>query len=148
MSQSEHARVLVALRDAEHVNNLMKLACQMADVMKADLTALHVVEVAPTLPLDADSEILDRPGKQVLSLAREVALENHRTISTLLLRARKAGEAVVDEAQGQGADLLIVGYHHKPGLSEVLLGSTVQYVAHHAPCRILVQIAPLNGHAR
>jgi hypothetical protein len=59
--------VMVALRDAEHVDSLMKVACKLSNGAKSNLVALHVLEVAPTLPLDADPEILDRPGKQVLS---------------------------------------------------------------------------------
>ena len=45
-------------------------------------------------------------------------------------------------AKEQGVDLLVMG-HHKPhphALSETLLGGIVRYVAHHAPCRVIVQI--------
>ena len=142
-------KVMVALREGKHVDSLIKLACEMSSGMKSDLIALHVVEVAPGLPLDADAEILDRPGKQVLSLARKAASDNFsKQISTRLVRAREAGRAIVDEAQDQGVELLIMGYHQKHGLSEVLLGSTTQYVARHAPCRVIVQIPPLNGRHR
>ncbi len=134
-------KVMVALRDAEHVDDLMKLACQMAKGMEAELIALHVVEVAPALPLDADDELLDRPGKAILSRAKLAASGMIPTaVVTRLVRARRAGEAIVDEAKEQVVELLIMGYHHKLGLTEVLLGSTVQHVAHHAPCRLIVQI--------
>jgi len=121
----------------------MKLACQLGKGMDADLIALHVVEVAPTLPLSADSEILDRPGKEILVRAHHVA-ETYK-ISTRLVRAREAGEAIVGEARDLGAELLVLGYHRKSGFAEVLLGSNVQYVAHHAPCRVVVQILPRDG---
>lgn len=139
-------KVMVALRDADHVESLVKLACAMAKGMGADLTALHVVEVAPGLPLDADDDVLDRPGKQVLSLARRAASENFfGEVSSRLLRARHAGEAIVGEAKDQGVELLILGYHHKSGVTEVLLGSTVRYTARHAPCRVIVEIPPVTG---
>ena len=106
--------VMVALRDAEHVGSLVKLACEMSNGMKSDLIALHVVEVPPGLPLDADAEILDRPAKQVLSLARKAAAENFsKQISTRLVRAREVGRTIVDEAREQRVELLIMGYHHK-----------------------------------
>jgi hypothetical protein len=67
------ARVMVAIRDPEHVDDLVKLACQMTKGIGAELTGLNVVEVAPALPLDADSDLLDRPGKEALKRAEKVA---------------------------------------------------------------------------
>jgi basic amino acid/polyamine antiporter, APA family len=137
----EEPKVMVALRDAETAGSLTKLACQMANLMGTGVMAAHVVEVAAGLPLDAEDELLDRPGMQVLSLARQIASNNFSMrLTTKLLRARHAGEAIVDEAAEKGIELLVVGYHHNHRLAETLLGSTVQYVSHHAPCKVLVQI--------
>ncbi len=139
-------RVIVALKEIEHVDSLVRLACEMATSMEADLTAVQVVEVAAGLPLDADAEILDHPGKEVLQHARDAALKlGGRTIETRLLRAREAGWALVDEALDQRADLLVVGYSRKRStdiLERLLLGSTVEYVAKHTPCRMIVQVLP------
>jgi nucleotide-binding universal stress UspA family protein len=136
------AKVLVALRDADHVDGLMRLAWDMSKGMNADVTALNVVEVGPGLPLDAESEVLDKSGKEALARAQESAKESSRELSTRLVRARDAGHAIVHEAEEEGDDLLILGYHHKPALEEAFLGSTVRYVARHAPCRTLVEILP------
>lgn len=145
----EEPKVMVALRDAETAGSLTKLGCQMASLMGTTLAALHVVEIAPGLPLDAEDEILDRPGKQVLALARQIASSNFSMrISTKLLRARHVGEAIVGEAAEKGIELLIVGFHQDHRLSEKLLGSTVQYVSRHSPCKVLVQIPPPKMHAK
>jgi nucleotide-binding universal stress UspA family protein len=133
--------VIVALRDSDSVDGLVKLACQVTAGMDAELMALHVVEVTPGLPLDADAELLDEPGKHILSRARQVASETcSRQMATQLVRARDAGEAIVGEANDRNAELLVMGYHGRHGLGEILLGSTVQYVSHHARCRLIVQI--------
>lgn len=133
--------VMVALRDSESVEGLVTLACQITAGMEAELVALHVVEVTPGLPLDADAEVLDEPGKQILARARQVVSEGcSRQLTTQLVRARHAGDAIVGEAKDRNAELLVMGYHGRHGLGEILLGSTVQYVSHHAPCRVIVQI--------
>ncbi len=138
-------KVMVALRDAESVRSLVTLACGMAKGMNADLIALHVVEIPMSTPLDADDEIIDRSGKQILSLARVAASGCFsKSILTRLVRARQAGEAIVDEAKEQGIDLLIMGYYQPHRIGEVLLGSVVQHVARHAPCRVMVQIPPVH----
>jgi APA family basic amino acid/polyamine antiporter len=137
------AKVLVALRDAESVESLVTLACQISSGMEAELTALHVVEIPMATPLEAEEEMLDRPGREILDHARKYAADCFsRPIVTKLLRARQAGEAIVGEASEQGIDTLVVGHHQPHTLGEILLGSTVQYVVRHAPCRVIVQIPP------
>lgn len=138
------SKVMVALRDMTSVESLVTLACQLANGMDADLTALHVVVVPRVTELDAGDETLDHAGKELLRQARCVAETHARNLSTELLRAREVGEAIVGEAKDQGVGLLVIG-HHKPhphSISESFLGSTVRYVAHHAPCRVIVQIPP------
>ena len=137
-------KVLVALRDADSAEGLVSLACKLYQGMEADITALHVVEVPAVTPLEADDESLDRPGKKILANGERAAKKFGTKLSTRLLHARQAGEAIVGEAKEQGVELLVVG-HHKArarSLGEFLLGSTAQYVAHHAPCRVLIQIPP------
>jgi len=107
-------------------------------VMEAELTAIHVTEVGPGLPLDIDVEVLDQAGKEILSRARQIAAQNSVSIATRLLRAHHAGQALVSEATDQKIDLLIMGYHCRQGVAE-MFGSTVRYVAQHAPCRVLVE---------
>lgn len=136
-------RVMVALRDAEAVEALVRLACQLSNGMGSELTALHVVEVPMVTPLEADDEVLDHAGKELLAHAQRVAGEGFsKKITTRLLRARQAGEAIVGEVEDQGIELLIMGYHRPHTLGAVLLGTTIQYVTHHAPCRVIVQISP------
>ena len=136
------ARVMVALHDSASVESLVNLACHLSQTMDADLVALYVVELPPVTPLDALDESIDRSGKELLAQAARMAGKLSMSLSHVLLRAREAGEAIVGAAKERGADLLIIG-HHKPHphpVGETLLGGVVQYVAHHAPCRVIVQI--------
>jgi nucleotide-binding universal stress UspA family protein len=141
-------QVMVAIASADSVESLTTLACQLADGMDAEVSALHVVEVPLLTPLDADEDALDHPGKELLAQAKCVAERFSRHLSTELVRAREVGETIVGEAKDQRVELLVLGHqqpraHH---LSEPLLGGTVRYVAHHAPCRVIVQI-PAPEHA-
>jgi nucleotide-binding universal stress UspA family protein len=135
-------KVIVALRDPESVESLMTLAIHLSNSMDAELVALHVVEVPLATPIEAEDEILDQAGKEILAAATRGAERSSKKLSTELLRAREVGEAIVGEAKDQGAELLIVGHRgsHPSALGELLLGSTAQYVAHHAPCRVIIQI--------
>jgi len=137
-------KIMVALQDREHVEGLVRLACEIAQGTNADVIALNVVEVGLGLPLDADDEVLDRGGKQLLALAHQYASQKFfKEISTRLVRAREVGPALVREAEEQGTDLIILGYRRKKSyVARALLGSAVEYVTAHAPCRVIVQTVP------
>ncbi|HXJ92225.1 MAG TPA: universal stress protein [Terriglobia bacterium] len=137
-------KIIVALQDREHVESLVKLACEMAQGTGADVTALHVVEVGLGLPLDADDAALDRTGQRLLELAHQAASQKYlKEISTRLVRAREAGPAIIREAEDQAADLIVLGYRRKRSyVAKALLGSAVEYVTKHAPCRVIVQTVP------
>jgi len=134
-------KVMVALRDSETAESLTRLACQMAHLAGTNVLALHVIEVPPGLPINVEDPVFERPGAQVLSMARQIASNNFSMhIATRLLKARNAGEAIAGEAADQEVELLVIGYRHDHHLAESLLGSTVQHLTHHAPCRVLVQV--------
>jgi universal stress protein A len=137
----EH-NIMVAVRDPESLESLIRLACETAVGMGGKIVALHVLEVGPGLPLDADG-ILDETAKQILDRAQQAATTFGMPVSKLLVSARQAGPAIVREAEEHGAELLILGYHGSHGLSEILLGSTVKYVARHAPCRTIMHVLPM-----
>jgi nucleotide-binding universal stress UspA family protein len=49
-----------------------------------------------------------------------------------------AGEAIVAEAQRWGADLIAMTTHGRGGFDRLVHGSVASYVAHHAPCPVLL----------
>jgi len=136
-------KVMVALKSIDCVVGLMDLACRVAKGMNAELITLHVTEIPAALDLSADSAILDSPGNEILARARKAACREFGEISTQLIRARQAAQTIVSEAEEQHVQLLILGYRHKNHVAEIFLGSTAQYVARHAPCRVIVEILPL-----
>lgn len=142
-------KIMVAVQDQDHVEGLVRLACEMARGTSADVVALHVVEVGLGLPLDADDEILDHAGHDLLAVARQLASEKFlKEISTRLVRAREAGPAIVREAEDQAAEVIVLGYRQKKSyIAKALLGSAVEYVTEHAPCRVIVQTVPA-AHAK
>jgi nucleotide-binding universal stress UspA family protein len=53
--------------------------------------------------------------------------------------------AILDEAEAWGADLIVVGSHGYTGLKRMLLGSVSQAVASHAKCSVeIVRTPPVN----
>jgi nucleotide-binding universal stress UspA family protein len=53
-------------------------------------------------------------------------------------------DAIVAEAERWGADLVVVGSHGYGPIRRFFLGSVSLFVAHHAPCSVLVVRQPLE----
>jgi nucleotide-binding universal stress UspA family protein len=49
-----------------------------------------------------------------------------------------AGRTICETAKNYAADLIVMGRNQKSMLSEIFLGSTSNYVLHHAPCSVMV----------
>ncbi len=47
-------------------------------------------------------------------------------------------DAIIDVAEEQGSDLIIVGNRGMTGAKRFLLGSVPNKVSHHAPCSVLI----------
>lgn len=52
------------------------------------------------------------------------------------VRAGRAEDMIIEEAEGWGADLIVMGSHGYRGVTRFLLGSVSHAVATHAPCSI------------
>lgn len=136
-------KILVGLKEMGHVEDLIGLASRVAAPGHAQLTALHVVEVPPATPLDADDAALDAPARKIAEAVKRAARKQRgRKITARVLRARDIGRTLVDELREGRYDLAVLGYHHKKTLSEIFLGTTAHYVARHAPCHLLLSIPP------
>lgn len=137
-------RAVVALNGGRSDAQITRIACDLARGGHAELVAVHVVEVDWSLPLDADIAGHSDAAQQVLDFAEEIAEESRVQIEPVLLQARDAGPALVDEAVERDADLLILGlpYRKKFG-GEFVIGRTIPYVLKNAPCAVWVVREPI-----
>lgn len=129
-------KILVPVRGTRADDEAIKLACTLAKRTDSQVSALYVIEVKRSLPLDAevDEDILK--GEQALSQAERLAAELDCELETELLQAREAGPAIVDEALEREADLIVMGLDYKKTFGEYSLGNTAPYVLRNAPCRV------------
>jgi nucleotide-binding universal stress UspA family protein len=72
-----------------------------------------------------------------LETAADVAAE-HGAQTRTFARQGDPADAILDVAEEQGADLIVVGNKGMTGAKRFLLGSVPNKVSHHAPCSVLI----------
>jgi APA family basic amino acid/polyamine antiporter len=125
----------------------------------AVIEALWVFEVPMALPLDTpvpDSEL--KRARAALARAKAVGEEYEGVeVATAVVRARRAGEAIVHEAKRRGVEAIVLAaeepvhtrggvlYGGKEGLRDTYVGETTRYVVTKAPCRVVLTAPPAEG---
>lgn len=130
-------RIIVALSGAAIDADIIRVAVTMAKPTKAEIIAIHVIEVRWNQPLDAVLEADTERGEILLDEAAKVAHQAGTTIETELLQAREAAAAIIDTARERGADLIILGQPYRRRFGRTYVGRTVQGVYTGAACKVL-----------
>ena len=80
------------------------------------------------------------PGEQADALLRHAVERMHDSGVEIETHSRTgdAASAIIEVAEEQGADLIVVGNKGMSGVARFLLGSVPNKVAHHAPCDVLI----------
>ena len=138
-------RAVLALNGGSSDSRIVRLVAEYARQIKAELVAVHVVEIDWTLPLDADIAGRSEEVQRVLDMAESVAEDYRIVLEPVLLQARDVGAAIVDEATERGADLLVVGLPYRKRFGgEFAIGRTIPYILQNAPCAVWVVRDPIN----
>jgi nucleotide-binding universal stress UspA family protein len=138
--------VLVLLDSRPESLDAFELACRLAADDHAALTALVVLDVPASLPLDAHMGREEEEARGLLERAGAKGDSYGVKVRAKLVRARDVSEAVVGHARKSRAELIVLGAprqelgslrrrHPQPTLAEVLI---------RAPCRVMVVSEPTS----
>jgi APA family basic amino acid/polyamine antiporter len=142
-AEGAHQRILVPLKMGEIGEEVLATAIRLALERNASIHVLTVVEVPLSLPLDAELPEQEEAAATSLAEAKEVAEEHEVEIEGRVVRARAIAEAILEEAQGIDADLIIMGSHPRwRKRSPRFFSPTVDLVLRRAPCEVMVVAYP------
>jgi nucleotide-binding universal stress UspA family protein len=137
-------RAVIALAGGSGDARIVQIASELARPVKAELVAVHVVEIGWSLPLDADVAGRSEEAQRILDVAESTAEESKMRLEPVLLQARDVGAALVDEATERSADLLILGLPYRKRFGgDFAIGRTIPYVLKNAPCAVWVVREPI-----
>ena len=136
----EYRRLLVPIVTGQPSDDALDVACGLAAERRAQIIALNVIEVPLSLPLTADLPDEEERANRELDEAQAIGDSYGVIVVDRLVRARSAGEAIVEEAARRGSEIIVLGSPRRAltARSRAVFGSTVDYVLKHAPCRVMV----------
>jgi APA family basic amino acid/polyamine antiporter len=164
-AEAEFGSMLVPILGTPLDDDIMQTAGRLAaeeadpDEGGAVIEALWIFEVPLALPLDTrvpDDEL--KRARAALRRAKAVGEEYEGVeVATAVVRARRAGQAIVQEAKRRGVEAVVLAaeeptrlrggliYGGKPGLHDNIVGETTRYVVNKAPCRVILTAPPGRG---
>ena len=142
------ASIVVGTDGSQTAAMALQAAIELAEQCRA---RLHIVSAyEPVADERTRSEQLDvphdmqwsvGPRAEVLGLLDEARAQASRQgVTAVETSARQgdAADAILDVAEEQHADLIVVGNKGMTGAKRFLLGSVPNKVSHHAPCSVLI----------
>lgn len=139
-------RILVPTDGSEITAKAIHTAVGLARVHGAEVHALSVKE---PFPYSAISEMQPTPPQEFFDAQDRVANQRVQAVvnacaeagvpcQAFTLEALHAWEAIIDHADTQQCDLLVMASHGRRGVSALLLGSETQKVLTHTSIPVLV----------
>jgi nucleotide-binding universal stress UspA family protein len=138
----EYKRILVPVGGNVADEDAVGLACILAKKNRARIYVTYIVQVARTLPIDAEIRPETERADKVLERASEIAHEQGIAVEPSLIQAREVGPAIVDEASEKDVDLIVLGLTYKTRFGSFNLGVVVPYILKEAACRVIVLREP------
>jgi nucleotide-binding universal stress UspA family protein len=135
--------IVVGIDESEPSVRGLRKAIDMATALEAELHVIHAVHIPGTLlavlnQVPADIVQIEKAQRDsVWAVADPLLEEASIEVKRVDLNGYPA-DAVVEYAEGIGADLIVIGSRGRGELAALFLGSTSHRILHLADCDVLV----------
>jgi nucleotide-binding universal stress UspA family protein len=142
-----YGSILVGTDGSEMAGEAVRQAIALALATGAKLQIVSAYEpVSRTVLREGSRRVIDDPQwtmnqREDVEATLSVAVEQARAAGVECEAHARQGDpadAILDVAEEQGSDLIVVGNKGMTGAKRFLLGSVPNKVSHHAPCSVLI----------
>jgi nucleotide-binding universal stress UspA family protein len=145
MESTIFRKIMVATDGSELIKRAVDLAIEIAKLSEAKLYAVHVIA------LEGNSIIHSRGKEQKKALKEQLIVEGKKAtdyvenigrtanvrVESTILEGNPANE-IIDFAEKNDIDLIVMGTHGKTGTQRFLIGSVSENVVRHSEKAVLV----------
>ncbi len=140
--EGDAQRILVPLKLGAIGEEMLATAIKLAEERGAEVRVVHVLRVPLSKPLECSMDAEEAEALESIIDAREIAEEHGVEVEARVVRARSLSEAIVEEADAVGADLILMGSAARWRTQSRLFSPTVDEVLRRAPCEVMVVTYP------
>lgn len=135
-----YENVLVPTDGSEPAANAARQAYEIAERFDATLHSLFVIDVDENTPLNLSAEpVVEGLRKEGERLTAEVAEDAPDGVETVTaIEQGSPDERILEYADSEGIDVIVMGTHGRRGLDRYLIGSVTEKVLRQADCSVLV----------
>jgi nucleotide-binding universal stress UspA family protein len=140
-----YRRILLATDGSDTAAAAARHGVALARQAGAALTVVYAIDshLAFRLGIHRDEAIREMREDGARALEATAALARAAGVEVdLELCEGRPGEAIVDQVERSGSDLIVLGSHGQGALADVFLGSVSQYVLHHAHVPVCIVRPP------
>ena len=133
-------KLLVATDGSEFSKAAVQEAITIASACSSILSVLLVFEVSAEVELwdVLSTERLEKQMRNYLEGIKAKAVRAGVKCDVILHLGDEPYKLIVAEAKKRKISTIVMGSHGRTGLTRLMMGSTVQRVIGHAPCKVLV----------
>ena len=139
--------IVVGTDGSDTAKEAVSQATELAKTLGSNIHLVSAYEPVPDSRLreerqevPEDLQWMVNPREDVTSTLEDAAEEVKETGVEVEIHAREGdpADAILDVAEEQKADLIVVGNKGMTGAKRFLLGSVPNKVSHHAPCSVMI----------
>ena len=131
--------ILVPLDFSADAEQALDDAVELAQQFQARLTLLHVIYIPITTEVNLSSYFteMESGASQRMETYQDRVAEAGPAVVMRIIRGTPFRE-IVDFAEIQQIDLIVMGTHGRTGMQHLLVGSVAERVVRLAPCPVMV----------
>ncbi|AGB48549.1 universal stress protein UspA-like protein [Methanomethylovorans hollandica DSM 15978] len=152
MQSEMYKKIVIATDGSENAKNAALSAIEIARIAGAKIYALNALPDIPHLsyfgvpiepskgvsPVEKDFEInLETDGKKALDVVVEMGKKAGVEVEAVMVKGHP-GSAIINFAEKNDIDLIVMGTLGRSGIDRVLVGSVAVDVARHAKTRVMI----------
>ena len=142
-------KILFPTDGSIHSLHAAKYVAELAKNYGSKITLLHILEISTgddpieiyedswIAPLWKEKVIKER-GKKVIETTKEILNEYGISYKTKVFIHGHPSETIIEIAEKDEVDLIVMGSHGLSGIKRFMLGSVADRVSHYAPCPVLI----------
>lgn len=115
----------------------LQTALQLAQHHHAKMTAVYILEVPESIPLDMEMKASEQLGMLALKRAEAVAHEYHIQVQLEFVRSRSVRTALLDLIHKEKFDLVVISTEKNDFRVEGGFGNQAQQFIKQSPCRVI-----------